>query len=67
MSDKSVTIRGVEFLAKNDIHDLPLMELCIAYFVMKAIEGDELAREIVDNTNGKIYSNGVQIYPKVEE
>ena len=62
-----VTIRGIDF-AINGNSTPSVTELGGLYLVLKALEGDELAKEILDRLDKVIYdADRKQIYPPIEK
>lgn len=60
---KEFTVRGITYKVTGSIR---LKELASVYLVHKALEGDELAKEILDAAGMKITDkDGNQIYPPV--
>ncbi len=57
------TIRGFRFESGGGVH-IPLQELASLYLVLKAFDGDQLAREIMDVFERTTFDNdGKRIYP----
>lgn len=61
---KPYTVRGITYAKTVNAHNIKLKDLAELYLVIRAIEGDKLAEEIL-NSAGYIVTDvyGVQVWP----
>ena len=65
---KMIKVRGFDFARSRVDGDIPLMELCKAYLVLRALDGDKLAQELLDITGTRVHDlDGNLIYPPAEK
>jgi hypothetical protein len=63
---KKLAIHGLNLFQSRVEGDVPLSRLSEIYFVLRAIEGDKLAQDILDAAGSIICDvDGNQIYPPV--
>jgi len=61
---KKLAIHGMNLFHSRVEGDVPLSRLSEIYFVLRAIEGDKLAQDILDAAGSIIYDvDGNQIWP----
>ena len=61
---KKVAIHGIDLFRSRVDGDIPLARLSEIYFVLRALEGDKLAQDILDAAGTILHDvDGNQIYP----